>query len=386
MDYVQVLKDLVSIDTTVPPGRNYDKALDYLEPLFKNAGFYTERVPIPKEFCNGLEGRTFLLAHRRSPGRQRLMIYTHVDVVPAEGWEGFTPRIEDGKMYGRGAADNKGGIVALLMALERVKEKALKYDTTALVTVDEETGHAMANEIRYIRSYVEPVKDAYFVSLDCEAGGVMVASLGGITIEIKVKGKSAHQGRPSLGENAIEKAIPIMNALMSLKERVAVRRSTIPVMPGFGISHMEPNLSITLIKGGVKSNIIPDECVVTVARRLIPEENVDDAEKEIMEVVRSVPDVRWESKVITRNPTVPTTFNEPVTDELAGIIKAVKGSTGKIGLMGGQPFSPVSLEWKAKVFGTGVSGAAQNPHGINEFVYLKDIENLAEIITRFVTG
>jgi succinyl-diaminopimelate desuccinylase len=272
------------------------------------------------------------------------------------------------------------------MALERVKEKALKYDTTALVTVDEETGHALANEIRYIRSYVEPVKDAYFVSLDCEAGGVMVASLGGIAIEIKVKGKSAHSGRPKLGENAIEKAIPIMNALMLLKEKVALRRSKIPVLPAAELTHMEPNLSITLIHGGVKFNIIPDECMVTVARRLIPEENIDEAEKEILDVVRAVPGVRWESKVVSRNPTVPTTLNEPVTDELADIIKDVTGATGKYGLMGRQPFSPVSLEWKAKIFGTGVSGAAQNAHGVNEFVYLKDIENLAEIITRFVTG
>jgi succinyl-diaminopimelate desuccinylase len=374
------------MDTTVPPGRNYDKALDYIEPFFKNAGLWTQRIAIPKESAGGLEGRTFLLAHRRSPGRQRLIFYTHTDVVPAEGWDGFTPKIEDGKMYGRGTADNKGSIVALLMALERIKDKPIKYDLTAMVTVDEEVGHAQANEIRYIRPYVEPVKDAYFFSLDCEGGGVMVASLGGVSIEFKIKGKSAHQGRPKLGINAIEKAIPVMNAFMEMKQKVAQKRSRIPVPPGFGVEYMEPNLSITVIHGGVKSNIIPDECTVTVARRLIPEENVDEVEKEMMDVVRSFPDLQWESKIISRGPTVPTTFDEPVTDELSEIIKAVKGnSSGKIGLMGGQPFSPVSLEWKAKIFGTGVSGAAQNAHGINEFVYLKDIEDLAEIIVRFIT-
>ena len=103
-----------------------------------------------------------------------------------------------------------------------------------------------------------------------------------------------------------------------------------------------------------------------------------------MDVLGSVPGVRWESKVLSRNPTVPTSFDEPVTDEVAEIIKSVYGKTGKIGLMGGQPYAPVSLEWKSKVFGTGVSGTAQNAHGKDEFVYLKDIENLAEVIERFV--
>ncbi len=384
MDYVQILKDLISVDTTVPPGRNYEKAIDYLAPLFKGAGCETEKVYLPKEVCNGQEGRLNLIAHRRRPGKQRLIFYTHIDVVPAEGWDAFTPKPENGKIYGRGSCDNKGAITALLLALEKVKDKTLKYDTSAVVTVDEEISHAGAEEIRFIRPYLEPVAGAYFFSLDCEAGAVMVASLGGINIEVKVKGKSAHQGRPKLGENAVEKAIPVMNALMALKEKVAKRRSRIPSDPAMGGEFMEPNLSITVIHGGIKANIIPDECLITVARRLIPEENIDEAEKEIMDVLNSVPGVRWESKVLSRNPTVPTSYDEPVTGELAGIIKSVYGKTGKIGLMGGQPYAPVSLEWKAKVFGTGVSGTAQNAHGKDEFVYLKDIENLAEVIERFV--
>ncbi len=386
MDYVKVLKDLVSLDTTVPPGRNYDRALDYLEPMFKNVGFMTERVQVPEEFAGGLEGRVFLLAHRRSPGKPRLIFYTHVDVVPAEGWDGFTPRIEDGKMYGRGTADMKGSVVGLLMALERVKNKTLKYDTSVMVTTDEEIGHQSGNEIKPLRPYLEPVTGAYFFSLDCNSGAVMVASLGGLNIDITVKGKSAHGGTPYHGENAIEKAIIIENALMELKAKIALRQSKISISPDAGFVRMVPNLSINMIKGGVKSNIIPDECVMTVARRMIPEENIDEVEKEIMDTLATVRSVRWEAKVVQRNPTVPTTLDEPVTDELAAIIKDVTGNTGKIGLMGGQPFPCVSLDWKAKVFGMGVAGPGTNVHGINEFVYLKDIEALSEIITRFVAA
>ena len=60
MNYLEVLKDLISIDTTVPPGLNYGKAIDYLEPSFKELGFDTQRVIIPAEHAEGREGRLIL--------------------------------------------------------------------------------------------------------------------------------------------------------------------------------------------------------------------------------------------------------------------------------------------------------------------------------------
>lgn len=387
MDYVKVLKDLVSIDTSVPPGKNYEKVMDYLTPLFKGAGCEVEKVAISKEFTQGAEGRFNLVVHRRRPGKPRLIMYTHADVVPVEGWDGFTPRIENGKLYGRGSSDDKGNIVAMLMALEKVKGQTLKYDTSAIVTVDEEVGHAEANEIRYIRRYLEPVKGANFLALDAGFGYVIVATLGIFAMEITVHGRSVHQGRAYLGENAVENAVRLCQPLMKLGEDVIRKKSRIPAAPEFSIPYMQGNLSITMIHGGVKVNIVPDECVISIARRIIPEENIEDVEKEIMDALRSVPNVRWDAKVILRTPTVPHTYDEPAANELAGIIKAVTGETGKYGAMGSLPTDPVALEWGAKIIGTGLArGLETNAHGKNECVYLKDIEDLAEIITRFVTG
>jgi acetylornithine deacetylase/succinyl-diaminopimelate desuccinylase-like protein len=61
---------------------------------------------------------------------------------------------------------------------------------------------------------------------------------------------------------------------------------------------MEARLNINMVHGGIKSNIVPDECLIAIDRRLIPEENIADAEKEIMNTLRSVPDVSWEVKRI----------------------------------------------------------------------------------------
>ncbi|MFH0847728.1 MAG: M20/M25/M40 family metallo-hydrolase [Chloroflexota bacterium] len=383
MDYRKALADLIAINTTVPPGMNYEKAVDYLAPLFKEVGFAPQKVLIPKEHCDGNEGRFNLLAHRRQPGKPRLIFYAHIDVVPAEGWEAFTPKIEKGKIYGRGAADMKGAVAALLLALDAVKGKPIKYDTSVMVTTDEEVGQA--SQIRYLEQFLEPVRGAYFFDLDSSFGYVSVASLGAIHMDIRVKGKSVHSGLAHLGENAVEKANLLISALLKLKESVVRRKSRVDANPETGLTKMEDRLNINVVKGGLKVNIVPDECLISLDRRLVPEENIADAEKELIDTMNSVGGVRWEIERLFRIPTVPP-FGGEVADELAAIIKEVTGKTGKFGEMGSGDFGPIaSLEWRASQFGLGVIRPDCNIHGKDEFAYLKDIEDLARIIDIFIT-
>jgi acetylornithine deacetylase/succinyl-diaminopimelate desuccinylase-like protein len=155
MDYVEVLKNLLCIDTSVPPGLNYDKVIDYLQSLFRELGFETRKVIIPTEYAEGREGRVNLICHRRQTGTQRLIFYDHIDVVPAAGWDAIKPRIEKGKIYGRGAADMKGSITALLLALELLKRKPLKHDVSIMLITNEEL--SQASQLRYLANYLKPV-------------------------------------------------------------------------------------------------------------------------------------------------------------------------------------------------------------------------------------
>ncbi len=206
MDYVKILQDLISFDTSAPPGLNYGKVTDYLEPQFKVVGFETEKIHIPAEHADGNPGRVNLVAHRREAGRPRLIFYAHADVVPAQGWEAFSQRVEDGKIYGRGAADMKGGIAALLLGLGTVAPKPLKYDTSVMITTDEEVGQA--GQLRYLARYLKPVPGAFVFNLDSSFGYVGIASLGALQMDIRVNGKSVHSAMSHLGENAVEKARP----------------------------------------------------------------------------------------------------------------------------------------------------------------------------------
>ena len=387
MNYVSVLKNLISIDTSVSPdldpSPNYKKTVDYLEPLFGEVGFETQQVLIPEERAEERKGRINLLAHRRKPGKPRLIFYTHIDTVPAQGWDAFKPRMDEEKIHGRGAADMKGAIAALLLGFDMVKDRELKYDTSVMVTTDEET--SQASQIRYLGQFLEPLSSAYFFSLDSSFGYVSIAALGVVQMEIRVKGKSVHSGVSHLGENAVEKASPVLNALLDLKKKVTQRRSGVPVHPGTGLTVMEPRLNINMIKGGLKVNIVPDECIISVDRRLIPEENVEEAERELLQTLSSVDGVRWEIGDVIKIPTVPP-LKDPVVDDLAGILREVTGQGHAYGEMGSGDFGPVvRLEWGAKLFGLGVIRADCNIHGKNEFVYQRDIEDLALIISRFIS-
>ena len=382
MKYVEVLKDLISIDTTVPPGLNYDKAIDYLEPLFKELGFDTQKLIIPVEYAEGREGRVNLVCHRSEKGKPRLIVYGHIDVVPAEGWDAFKPRVEDGKVYGRGAADMKGSIVALLLAMESLKGKRLDFDVSVMVTTDEES--SQASQLEYLRQYLEPVSGAYFLNLDSSFGYVSIAGLGALHVDIKVIGKSVHSGLSHLGENAIEKASLLIQALLDLKHKVEQRKSNVRTHPDTKLSRMEGRLNINMIKGGIKVNIVPDECLISVDRRLIPEENLEDARKELLDTLASVPGVTWQLERVHGIPTVPPA-DDPVVDRLAGIIGDTIGEGNKFGEMGSGDLSHIVATWGCKAFGLGVIRPECNIHGKEEFVYLQDIEDVAKIVAPFLS-
>jgi len=386
LDYIEVLRQLISIDTSVSPeldpSRNYLRTVEYLEPLFAEAGLATQRVAIPSEHAEGRTGRLNLLAHRRSPDKPRLIFYTHIDTVPAQGWPAFTPRLEQERMYGRGAADMKGAIAALLLGLHIAKDRELKYDTSVMVTTDEET--SQASQIRYVGQSLHPLPGAYFFSLDSSFGYISIAALGVVQMDIRVKGRSVHSGMSHLGQNAVEKAAPVLNALLDLKREVTQRRSGVPVNPGTGLTVMEPRLNINVIRGGLKVNIVPDECIISVDRRLIPEENTEEAERELIRTLTTVEGVDWEIDNVVRIPTVPS-LQDPVVDELVGLLRDVTGQGSAYGEMGSGDFGPVvRLEWGAKLFGLGVIRADCNIHGKDEFAYRRDIEDLALIISRFI--
>jgi succinyl-diaminopimelate desuccinylase len=178
--------------------------------------------------------------------------------------------------------------------------------------------------------------------------------------------------------------VPLLQALLELKNKVVQRKSSVRTHPDTGLDRMEARLNIDKIDGGLKANIVPDRCVITIDRRLIPEENIADAEKEIIDCLSSVSGVNWEILSSFNIPAMPP-CEDKIVDELAAVIQEVTSSSGKFGEMGSGDLSRIVCnEWQGQSFGLGVIRPECNIHGNDEFVYVKDMESLAEIIARFL--
>lgn len=286
------LRKIIAIDNCVPPGDNYDKVLDLVEPEFRRFGFETTRVVIPPEKVAQiplpLKGERVNLVARVHNGKPPLSVYAHMDTVPIEeGWD-FDPfgcEIKDGRIYGRGVADMKGAIASVLTALEVIQAEGLEpaWDLNVLLCTDEEIGVYPGLYHLALEGYAT----APMLCLEGSQDPVLRrGSNGSLDVSITVKGKSCHSGANYLGVNALEEAVPIMVELLALKQKVEERRSSLPLAPAPGApSNLRPMFNLDIINSGVKSNIVPATCTLVINRRFIPEENVGDVQAEIQEAV-----------------------------------------------------------------------------------------------------
>ncbi len=289
---VERLGKIIAIDNCVPPGDNYDKVLDLVEPEFQRFGFTTTRVVIPPEKVAQiplpLTGDRVNLVARLNNGKPPLSVYAHMDTVPIEeGWD-FDPfgcEIKDGRIYGRGVADMKGAIASVLTALEVMQSEGLEpaWDLNILLCTDEEIGV-------YPGLYHLALEGYATAPMLCLEGGqdpvLRRGSNGSLDVSITVKGKSCHSGANYLGVNALEESVPIMIELLALKQKVEERRSALPLAPAPGAPpNLRPMFNLDIINSGVKSNIVPAICTLVINRRFIPEENVADVQAEIQEAV-----------------------------------------------------------------------------------------------------
>ena len=304
-DYIiDVMRRVIAVDTTVPPGENYDKLIDQVEPDFKKFGFNTERVVVPedkvKQIPLPLTGPRPNLVAKMNNGKPPLSAYAHMDVVPIdEPWtqDPFGGEIIDGKLYGRGTVDMKYAIACFLGAVKVINEMGLEphYDLSCLLCTDEEIGVYPGAKYLAEEGYFSP--HLVWMELGAIEPIVVVGAAGAIRIEVTAVGKSCHSGMNYLGVNAIEELVPVMQELLVLKQDVEKRLSRIPSfpLPGNPYDKMTPMFNLNIIKGGTKENIVPGECQLIVNRRYIPDERYDDV---ITEIEQALAKGREKSKLL----------------------------------------------------------------------------------------
>jgi succinyl-diaminopimelate desuccinylase len=393
---LDVLGDLIAFKTVAPPGSHYNEIIDYLATVFKSMGFQTEKIVMPQEIFEAkcqdprLTGdRVNLQANLDVGAKETLVIYTHVDVVPAgDDWstDPFRMVLKDGRAYGRGTSDSKGAVAGLIVTLRALlKDGKPKYNLSILLTTDEEVGGYSG-----LCFFADQglIKGDYMLCMDGFCDDLVIGSNGIVTWEVTVHGKSAHSGSSFLGTNALERSLPVMEAIMTLKKKVQSRRSTLAAssaLKAMGIKNLMPILNITMINAGIKENIVPDRCVIRGDRRVIPEETMDDAMAEMEKTVKPL-DVDMDLKFF---PGYPPMRMNPDHHWIAEVKTAIEKVTGFVPKLSGaqgsldQAYATDKTGIPTCVYGVGRQ-MESNIHAGDENVRVEDLVNFSRFLVALI--
>jgi acetylornithine deacetylase/succinyl-diaminopimelate desuccinylase-like protein len=380
---ISFFKDYVELDTSLNSGENYPKAMELIDGVIRNFGFRTEGVNIPYKVAGG-RNRVNLIARRYfSKDLPTILIYNHVDVVPARYRHAFKFSMKEGKAYGRGASDMKGVTVGVLEALEFLRDKNLRFNVIFLATTDEETGQL--EQLRFLAPKLKLPKNAIIFDPDTFAGGITVAHLGVFKMIVNVKGKSAHSGMSNLGKNAVEDAAKVIGFFTDVKREYEAEKSKFSTFKSVGVNFVCSRCNVNQIEGGTAFNVVPDRCSLTVDCRYIPEADVV-AEKE--KLLKRLEDFCRREKIkydVSDTQLIEGYATEhSEAEKLDEMNKELTGESGLYGVMGSTDVSHWAKELKLPHFGIGAIRADNNIHGVGEFIYLKDIENLSKVLVEFL--
>ncbi|MBN1455482.1 MAG: ArgE/DapE family deacylase [Methanomicrobia archaeon] len=400
---IETLTALIKFPTFVPPGEHYGEIVDWLISMLTGFGFVCERIDIPQEIVNvrlkdaDLHGvRANLIATKAYAARESVDLYTHLDVVPAgEGWSTppFEPVIKDGKIFGRGVADPKGNVAALLTALHimEVQELESRYSLRVVLTTDEELG--LYSGLCYFADE-GLLQGDYMLCMDTDNEGICVATNGVLNWEMVIHGRSSHSSTPFLGVNAVEQAALVVHELQALKGEIERRESAVPCSPEItdltGQQHIKPVFNVTMINGGVKENLIPPSCRIRGDRRYIPEESADSVVEEFKDAVATIKADHGIDLNLTPKPGFPPMFTDPSHDWVRRVQAAASAAFGVPkginGVQGGLDVGYAVQRSQQPVCSFGVWRCTEsNIHGPDENVRISDLTNYVKFLLRLLT-
>jgi succinyl-diaminopimelate desuccinylase len=383
---LELLRQLVAIPSVNPMGRDLSgpeyfegRMSDFLESHFRGLGVPCERFEVAP-------GRANVIARFDSSGAKRtVLLDAHEDTVPTDGMiiDPFTPTERDGRLYGRGSCDVKGGMAAMLAAFERLvaTRPAGAANVVMSCTCDEESTTIGIDDLTEL--WTEPNRGKSLLSerpdaaIVAEPTGlhVVVAHKGASRWKILTRGRACHSSSPQNGINAIYRMAKIVGAL----ERFAAELpSTVPPHPLCGPA----TLSIGRIQGGISVNTVPDWCEIEVDRRVLPGEDGWAAIERVREFLTTHAGVEFEFlPPWCVGQSLPDGPNAGLAEQLLGHVRAVAGPREKVGVPYGTHASRTAAAGvPSVVFGP---GDIQQAHTKDEWIEVAQLDLAAEIYYRF---
>ena len=376
-EVTKLLGDLISINSVNPlqdiSSKGEKELASYVRKYLKNIGIKSILYPILNERPNIIG-----IIKGKNKGKN-LILEAHMDTVKADNMviDPFLPKIKEGKMFGRGACDDKGSLASMLLAIKLIKQTgiSLKGNVYIAAVIDEEHKqrgvlHLLNQGFRFDAGIVgEPT------SLD-----IIIAHQGCLRWRIITKGISVHSSEPEKGENAIYFMSEVINILQ--KKLIPLCKEKSHSLVG------SPTLSVNIIQGGTQINTIPNRCFIEIDRRMIPGENSQDILKQVdkflnklkkenplLELEREDPFITSPSMQINRDEEIVQALFRCIRDNgaIEPKIRGVKfGTDAAIFVAQGIPTA---------VFGPGNIAQA---HSEEEWVEIKQVAQAAEIIAQTI--
>ncbi len=366
---IQLTQKVISINSENPPG-NENKLADFIQKYFKDLGLSVKIIEFAKNRPNiivVLKGSDKKIASKES-----ILLTPHIDTVPiGKGWkkDPMGSQIVKGKLYGRGASDDKGNLAVSMEVVNSLVEDGYqnKKDIILAATADEETGSKQGIIPLLEKGILKP---RLALVLDSDEFNSIIAQKGLMHFRIKIFGKKAHGAYNWRGINAIEQAALVINKIKKMKFEYKAHKLLRP-----------PTVNIGVIKGGDKVNIVADYCEFSVDIRFLPGMNHRKILKDINKILISekckfkieIDDLQMPYEIKSGHPFVKSYLDSA---KKFGCRSEVKGSEGA---------TVITFFKKHNIFafatGYGSSGTA---HSTDEYVSVNNLYKGAMVLEEYV--
>jgi acetylornithine deacetylase len=367
VDAAGLLADLVAIDSVnpalVPGAAGEAQIAAYVAAWLGARGLEVTVLDEPP-------GRPSVVGVARGTGGgASLMLNAHMDTVGVAGMDRpHEPQVRDGRLYGRGAYDMKGGLAAIMLAGAGAVGAGLRGDVVITAVADEE--HASAGVQAVLRRFGA---DACIVTEPTHLRAC-VAHKGFVWAELETRGRAAHGSRPDLGVDAIAGMGSVLAGIAALQRRLEAAPHAL-LGPA--------SLHASQIAGGQELSSYPERCVLSLERRTLPGERAEDVEGELAALLSLArehdPRLETELRMGLRREPFEVAPGAEVVRVLCAAGEAVLGAAPPI--VGDHPWMDAAFTSAAGiptvVFGPGGAGA----HAVEEFGDLDSVERCAAVLS-----
>jgi acetylornithine deacetylase len=362
----KLLSDLVSINSINPdlvPGSPGE------EEIARYIADWLKLHDLDVELIESVSGRPNVVGIARGTGSGKtLLLNGHMDTVGVTGMpEAHQPVVQDGRLYGRGSYDMKGGVAACMLAIAQAKKQQLRGDVIFTGVIDEEYASVGTMDVAK-RFHADGAIVAEFTELE-----LILAHRGFVWLEVETIGKAAHGSRPDLGVDAVVKMGKVLAQMEELDQKL--RANPTHLLLGSGSLHA------SLIHGGQELSSYPERCLLSVERRTLPGETPESVEAELNEIIQNIGESDPTFKAVVRRGIDRSPLE---TSEEGAIVKAIQAASAKVlgdpPKISGVPFWTDAAVLSAAgipsvLFGPAGSGA----HAVEEWVDLASVKACAEV-------